>query len=727
MPSYVDLLEFCARAGVAFHLVGSVGRFAVAVPENRTRRGVWTSGYMRQKYVQYELLQKFFARGLGGSWTDCAYILGTVAGGGANPGFHDSMWKAAAIQRAVGVAFPGDATLVPVDALVEALWVNATAGAVAPYMSLRLKRVLASADIGVATSVCAADFWRAADAAGFPRVAVRAFVPPDIDALVAAMHRPFEAPPAVRAIFDAVDEGAVIAANFAYARREFGALEAWLPRRGPAARHASASYPYGANHNGTVALGRVAATPSAAADVAKLLRADAASGVRCVGSAKSNTACLAAPRGAAILRLDPAPGLVAVAEDRATATVGAGVCLRDVVAALGREGLMLYSAVEIGNLTMGAAAVCHTKNRHAPGDKGILSSYVAGATFVDGRGRVHEVRTGDHAAGGGPGPGDYHRVDGKDAAGPRSPAAVMRHLRSSHGLLGVVVDVVVAVRPAAGRSVDHAVYASAADFADVARDHANSGGSVFAYLSPSLDRYLVETQKPTLKPPKGHWFWAAREVFITALFPVLFRVGDLLPATVARLFYGLLHVAGEAALTRLHAHGSAPPGAHVGWHDHGSWTKFQWTFLAFPLDRAGRLFDELRAFCDAYERSTGYANAYFVSYVMERDAFATFSYAAAGPVVTVDPIAANACGRFLPFCEALAAHLDATVGGLKGAFNQSVGVAPRALGAAVRANAGAGDFLQLRKEYDPEGRFLNAFFEEILAGVASDAPIAAGL
>ena len=121
MPSYVDLLEFCARAGVAFHLVGSVGRFAVAAPENRTRRGVWTSGYMRQKYVQYELLQKFFARGLGGSWTDCAYILGTVAGGGANPGFHDSMWKAAAIQRAVGVAFPGDATLVPVDALVEAL------------------------------------------------------------------------------------------------------------------------------------------------------------------------------------------------------------------------------------------------------------------------------------------------------------------------------------------------------------------------------------------------------------------------------------------------------------------------------------------------------------------------------------------------------------------------------------------------------------------------------
>eukprot|EP00966_Prymnesium_polylepis_P335819 7391155-Prymnesium_polylepis.1 len=43
MPSFVRLLEFCGANGVAFHMVGSVGRFAVAAPENRTRRGVWTS------------------------------------------------------------------------------------------------------------------------------------------------------------------------------------------------------------------------------------------------------------------------------------------------------------------------------------------------------------------------------------------------------------------------------------------------------------------------------------------------------------------------------------------------------------------------------------------------------------------------------------------------------------------------------------------------------------
>ena len=101
---------------------------------------------------------------------------------------------------------------------------------------------------------------------------------------------------------------------------------------------------------------------------------------------------------------------------------------------------------------------------------------------------------------------------------------------------------------------------------------------------------------------------------------------------------------------------------------------------------------------------------------MERDAHATFSYASDGPVITIDPIAANSCARFLPFCEALVRHLEGTVGGLKCAFNQSIGVPPRAMGRAVRANPGARDFLKRREQCDPEGRFLNGFWEEVLKG-----------
>ena len=103
---------------------------------------------------------------------------------------------------------------------------------------------------------------------------------------------------------------------------------------------------------------------------------------------------------------------------------------------------------------------------------------------------------------------------------------------------------------------------------------------------------------------------------------------------------------------------------------------------------------------------------------MEADDCATFSYAADGPVVTVDPIAANACERFAPFCEALVEHLERTVGGLKGAFNQSLGVPPLALGSAVCGNRGAQDFLARRELFDPHSKFSNPFFDELLAGVA---------
>ena len=62
--------------------------------------------------------------------------------------------------------------------------------------------------------------------------------------------------------------------------------------------------------------------------------------------------------------------------------VGAGCTLRELAQHLFFEGLQLYSAVEIGNMTIGALACSHTKNRHVPGDHGILSSYVTGFSLI---------------------------------------------------------------------------------------------------------------------------------------------------------------------------------------------------------------------------------------------------------------------------------------------------------------------------------------------------------
>ena len=82
----------------------------------------------------------------------------------------------------MGVAFPGDATLVPVDLLVQALWLNADQPAeeIAPYMALRLKAMMTSPDIGVEHTVSAEAFRAAAAAYGFSATFITAFVPHDI-------------------------------------------------------------------------------------------------------------------------------------------------------------------------------------------------------------------------------------------------------------------------------------------------------------------------------------------------------------------------------------------------------------------------------------------------------------------------------------------------------------------------------------------------------------------
>ena len=120
----------------------------------------------------------------------------------------------------------------------------------------------------------------------------------------------------------------------------------------------------------------------------------------------------------------------------------------------------------------------------------------------------------------------------------------------------------VRVKPLTGRAIAHTFYSSANEFVgSCALRHAQSGGSIFAYFSPYTDRFLVEVTKPTSLTPRGSWFWALREHFITVDYPLLFRLGDAMPTFLAAGIYAALARVGEIALTHLHEHASAPPHA----------------------------------------------------------------------------------------------------------------------------------------------------------------------
>ena len=88
-----------------------------------------------------------------------------------------------------------------------------------------------------------------------------------------------------------------------------------------------------------------------------------------------------------------------------------------------------------------------------------------------------------------------------------------------------------------------------------------------------------------------------REQFIIRGYPLLFKLGDHLGPRMSYELYAHLSFLGEQSLTYLHKHKSAPPTAHITLFDDQSKVKFQWTFLAFPLSRAEKVFAEVRTFC----------------------------------------------------------------------------------------------------------------------------------
>lgn len=231
MPVFAELCRFCAQSGAAMHLVGSVGRFAVD-GHYRTSRGAWTSCYMRLKYVQCEMARRFIEQGMAGSVIDCAYVIGSTERG-IHPGLHDSLWLVAAMQTHVGASFPGDAAVVPVDLLVRGIWRNATLPPerAARYLNLRLQRLLTSEDIGVSRRLPPADFRMLAKKKMLPSLVIDALVPDDIDEKVRLMNgHPFEGPPEVRALFEGLDEAAILEKSVAYVRPDFGQIQERLQR-----------------------------------------------------------------------------------------------------------------------------------------------------------------------------------------------------------------------------------------------------------------------------------------------------------------------------------------------------------------------------------------------------------------------------------------------------------------------------------------------------------------
>jgi len=142
--------------------------------------------------------------------------------------------------------------------------------------------------------------------------------------------------------------------------------------------------------------------------------------VRAMGSFHSLTPCAASP--GTIVDMKGLAKVVSIDAKNMTFTAQAGMQMIDAATALRALNLQFMLNIEIGNMTVGSAACCHTKDALDGVAHGQVNSYVIGVKWVSPSGTLEE------------------------ASEDRNPD-LLPFIRASYGLAGIVYEVTFRIKP----------------------------------------------------------------------------------------------------------------------------------------------------------------------------------------------------------------------------------------------------------------------------------------
>ena len=407
--------------------------------------------------------------------------------------------------------------------------------------------------------------------------------------------------------------------------------------------------------------------------------------VRAVGSNHSTTRCAVA-EGGTVIDMTGMDRIIEITGD--SVTVQAGALYIDVAKALEQRGLQFYVNVELGNLTVGSGSCGGTKDASMPGEFGQVASYAIGFTLVLPSGDV--VRIGEEQP------------------------ELLRIVRSSYGLLGIVVQVTFRVRPLAAMSVQHVSYRLGEFLEQLPQLKARKQSMMF-FLMPFLDRVIVEYRQyhagETAKPNRTvwrfrNWMWKTVSPGYGAL------VTKLMPVKSARYFLidWFNYWVQRAMGLLLSSPNTSAADQIIRYPERAGLSAYTFSIWAFPEEDYPTILAAYYRFCRDYYRDSGYrCNLANVGYRIAQDPSSLFSYSTDGTVMTLDPVSTGDPGwnafldAYNDFCSE---H-----GGVP-LFNQTRGIRPdharRAFGARLD------QFEEVRRRYDPENRLLNDYFRAML-------------
>ncbi len=410
--------------------------------------------------------------------------------------------------------------------------------------------------------------------------------------------------------------------------------------------------------------------------------------VRAAGSQHSTTLCIEANSGT-IVDVTNLDKILAIDDQALTITMQPGVRYIDAAKALEKVGLTFHINFEIGNATVGSVACVATKESAFPGGYSQVASYLIAARMVLPSGEIREVDE-------------------------REPE-LLRVVRSSFGLLGILVEVTFRVRKLQALQVRHIAYsldALADNLPRLISEAQQADESMMLYDFPHLDKVVVEYLRYVAGPIRSHWQWRLRNWLWSTVAPGVGRlVADNVPTCWLR---DRLHNAFQRlciALLTLVVRGKAtsPPDQIVQYAETAGYAAMTFSIWAFPEHEFAETIRAYFQFCKDYYKQHGFrCDMPNGGYRVAKDTRSLLSYSSKETMLTIDP-ATNGIAGWNAFLVAYNAFAIARHG--RPLINLTTWLTPEQVQIAFGDEIAV--FQKFRRELDPTNRMYSGFFRKL--------------
>jgi FAD/FMN-containing dehydrogenase len=411
--------------------------------------------------------------------------------------------------------------------------------------------------------------------------------------------------------------------------------------------------------------------------------------VRAMGSFHSLTPCAASP--GTMVDMKGLDKVVTIDPKAMTFTAQAGLQMIDAAAALRKQNLQFMLNIEIGNMTVGSAACCHTKDALDGVALGQVNSYVTGVKWVSPSGTLEE------------------------ASEHKNPE-LLPFIRASYGLAGIVYEVTFKIKPLEIIRFDYHVHDVDALTQDAISQVIATNDSMVCW---TIRRKVVIQTRNRATELRHDFLAESRRFgwnFLGAFSGRLLRQHS--PSAVTNVledigsevelgFYQLLSATGGFTLY--------DPDKMINYSKTPQSGRYAFTFWAFPRNDWVRNLNDYVKFAETHFTRHGFrCNLPLGSYFIRHDTSSLLSYTHDGDIISLDPIHAPGDAEKAKW-EAFLREFNewAALRGGVPLLNQSPFIKKAHVVAAY------GDrwkkLCDWIRSVDPDGRMLNPYFAELLA------------